>query len=191
MTVKWRKRFLEQALLLSTWSKYPGHKVGCVIYDDDKNQLSGGFNGFPRNIKDDGRLQVREKAIKMVVHAEANAIATGARNGHSLKGGSLYSTHRSCSQCAALIIQAGIKAVISIWGQKELSSSGVDWKPEFDFGTEMLMEAGVKVSQLDMETLVLWQPYYDHRHEASPLSWRGLDQDGKVLLPTSSGHGTV
>lgn len=165
MTVKWHKRFLGEALLISTWSKYPGHKVGCVIYDDDKNQLSGGFNGFPRGIADDGRLKIRDKAIKMVVHAETNAIAAGARNGHVLKGGNLYSTHRPCPQCATLIIQAGIKRVTTIWGQQELSSSGVDWKPEFDFGTGLLIEAGVEVIQVEMETDKIYLPTHHALHE--------------------------
>lgn len=171
MTIKWHKYLLGQALVISTWSKYPGLAVGCVIYDEDKTQLSGGFNGFPRGIKDDGRLKVREKAIKMVVHAEANAIAAGARKGHSLMGGILYSTHRPCPQCAALIIQAGIQQVVTIWGQTELSKSGVDWKPEFDFATEMLIEARVDVCQVDMERGEMYRPHYDIQHEARPLTW--------------------
>lgn len=171
MTVKWYKRFLENAQLIATWSKYPGHKVGCVIFDDDKNQLSGGFNGFPRGIADDDRLAKRDEAIQMVVHAEANAIAAGARNGHRLLGSNLYCTHRPCPQCAALIIQAGIKRVVTVWGQNELSSSGVDWSTVFDIGTGMLMEAGVEVLQVDMKDLKIHHPGYDGTTRDSPLVW--------------------
>jgi len=172
MNIKWHERFLAEARLIATWSKYPGHRVGCVVYDDDKTQLSGGFNGFPRGIPDDDRLQFREKAIKMVVHAEANAIAAAARNGHSLMSGNLYCTHRPCPQCAALIVQAGVKRVTTLWGQKELSRSGVDWKPEFDFGTEMLIEAGVEVRQVDIETGDMYQPFHQNYEGATALEWR-------------------
>lgn len=170
MTIKWHKRFLANAEMTASWSKYPGLNVGCVIVDDDKNQLSGGFNGFPRGITDDGRLKVRDTAIRMVVHAEANAIATAARNGHSLKGGNLYCTHRPCPQCASLIIQSGIKRVVTIWGQNEISNSGTDWRPEFDFGTEMLMEAGVEVYQVDRESDQIYRPEYT---SMKPTRWRG------------------
>ena len=123
-----------------------------MIVDHDKNQLSGGFNGFPRGIKDDGRLEERERAIKIVVHAEANAVATAARNGHSIKGAILYSTHRPCPQCASLIIQSGIVRVVTIFGQQEKSSSGVDWAPEFDFAQKLLIEAKIQVCQVELET---------------------------------------
>lgn len=172
MTKKWHVRFLQNAQLITSWSKYPGHKVGCVVIDPaNKSQLSGGFNGFPIGIKDDTRLQIREKAIKMVVHAEANAVAAAARHGHSLKGASLYTTHRPCSQCSSLIIQAGIEVVVSIHGQTELSLSGVDWKPEFDFATEMLMEANIQIRQVNLETGEMYRPVYDHTQEASPMVW--------------------
>jgi len=56
----WDRKFMEMAVLVASWSKDPSTKVGCVIADSDHAQLSEGFNGFPRGIADDGRLQQRE-----------------------------------------------------------------------------------------------------------------------------------
>lgn len=109
----WDRKFINAALLVESWSKHPTTKVGCVIVDDDHNQLSGGYNGLPRGI-DDTLILNQEREFSITVHAEANAVAAAARNGHSLKGGTAYITKPICCQCAALLIQAGIKRVFVI-----------------------------------------------------------------------------
>lgn len=93
------------------WSKHPETKIGCVVVDDDHNQLSGGFNGLPRGAND-SKLLDQDRDVSLTVHAEANAVAAAARNGHSLRGGTIYVTAQPCSQCAALLIQAGITRVV-------------------------------------------------------------------------------
>ena len=67
----WDRKFLSAAALVASWSKDPSTKVGCIITDDDHNQLAGGFNGFPRGVSDNERLHDRETKLKIVVHAEA------------------------------------------------------------------------------------------------------------------------
>lgn len=141
------QRWMEVARLISTWSRDPRRKVGCVVVDDDDNQLSGGYNGFPRGIVDDDRLDDRNMKNLMVVHAEANAIAAAARNGHSLKGGTLYVTHNPCSQCACLIIQAGIKRVVYIM-QPNVSS---DWLLSFKVAIDLLTEANISIALLTLQ----------------------------------------
>ena len=59
----WDRKFIDMAVLVSSWSKDPSTKVGCVIADSDHAQLSEGFNGFPRGIADDERLNQREISI--------------------------------------------------------------------------------------------------------------------------------
>lgn len=134
----WDRKFIEMAVLVSSWSKDPSTKVGCVIADSDHAQLSEGFNGFPRGIADDSRLQVREMKYRLIVHAEANAIAAAARNGHSLKGATAYVTFSPCPQCAALLIQAGIRRVVTIKG-----ATPAHWLAECEIAQAMLHEAGV------------------------------------------------
>ena len=45
-----------------------------VIADDDNRVVSIGYNGFPKGVKDDHRLDNRELKYEMIVHAEANAL---------------------------------------------------------------------------------------------------------------------
>lgn len=137
---KWDVRFLSIAVHIMSWSKDPIRKVGCAIFDDDKNQLSGGFNGFARGVADlEDRLQDKNTKNDFVVHAEANAVATAARNGHSLKGATAYITQLPCSQCAALLIQAGIKRVVAM-RQPGCSEATVT---NHKLAGGMLQEAGV------------------------------------------------
>jgi dCMP deaminase len=56
---KWDKNFLQLAKTVSTFSKDPSTKVGAVIVDDDNRVISIGYNGFPKGIKDDNRLDNR------------------------------------------------------------------------------------------------------------------------------------
>jgi len=140
----WDRKFIEMAVLVSSWSKDPSTKVGCVIADSDHAQLSEGFNGFPRGIADDGRLEVREMKYRLIVHAEANAIAAAARNGHSLKGATAYVTFSPCPQCAALLIQAGIVRVVTIAG-----ATPAHWLAECEIAQAMLREAGVKYEEAE------------------------------------------
>jgi dCMP deaminase len=140
----WDRKFIEMAVLVSSWSKDPSTKVGCVIADSDHAQLSEGFNGFPRGIADDSRLQVREMKYRLIVHAEANAIAAAARNGHSLKGATAYVTFSPCPQCAALLVQAGIVRVVTIKG-----ATPAHWLAECEIAQAMLREAGVTYEEAE------------------------------------------
>jgi dCMP deaminase len=141
----WDRKFIEMAKLVSSWSKDPSTKVGCVIADTDHAQLSEGFNGFPRGIADDARLQEREVKYRLIVHAEANAVAAAARNGHGLKGATAYVTFCPCPQCAALLIQAGIVRVVTIAG-----ATPERWKAECEIAQEMLREAGVVFEEAEL-----------------------------------------
>lgn len=141
MRSKWDARWMFMAVAVSAWSRDPRRKVGCVVIDADNNQLSGGYNGFPRGIADDDRLTDRGVKNKMIVHAEANAVAAAARNGHSIKGATAYITHNPCSQCACLLIQAGITRVV----YAKQSGYSPDWEEDFKMAHELLCEAGIAV----------------------------------------------
>jgi dCMP deaminase len=107
---KWDKRFLDLAKHVSSWSKDPSTKVGAVIVNSDRQIVSLGYNGFARGVDDsEDRYSDRAMKYQMVVHAEANAILNANT---SLKGTTCYVTHPCCSNCAALLIQAGVKTVV-------------------------------------------------------------------------------
>ena len=137
--MKWDKRFLDLSELISSWSKDPSTKVGAVVVDDDRRVISLGYNGFPRGVSDDERLDNRESKYKIVTHAEANALLFASE---SLKGYTIYTyPFMPCSKCAGLIIQAGIKRVVSY------ASSNERWSEDFEVSRRMMCEAGVKVNE--------------------------------------------
>lgn len=109
---KWDDRFIAMAQLIAGWSKDPSTKVGAVIVDDARRIISHGYNGFPRGV-DDNPHRYEQKLVKheMVVHAEVNAILNAKS---PVTGCTLYSTFFPCPRCAAVMIQAGIKKVITI-----------------------------------------------------------------------------
>jgi deoxycytidylate deaminase len=115
MTDKWVIRFMRQAEATSYWLKDPRRKVGCLIVNDELQVLSGGFNGFPRGVKYDDRLDHKEIKNKIIIHAEANAIAAAARLGHPLKNSNAFISNFPCMQCAGLLVQVGVKAVYCKW----------------------------------------------------------------------------
>lgn len=91
-------------------SKDPSTKVGAVIFDDKRRLVSAGYNGFARGVQDKAsRLNDRDTKLKLTLHAEKNAILFATA---PLEGCTIVVTHPCCAQCAAQIIQAGIKHVI-------------------------------------------------------------------------------
>lgn len=133
--------FLGVAQAMAALSKDPSTQVGAVCVDRDNTILSVGFNGFPRGVTDDpARYAHRPTKYAFIAHAEANAIAQAARVGARLLGASLILTElHPCSECAKLIIQAGIERVYAP------ISDNPRWSEDAAVAAAMFMEAGVKV----------------------------------------------
>ena len=148
MTSKWDLRFIGLAQHISTWSKDPSTKVGCVVVGEDREIRSTGFNGFPRGINDDEeRLTDREKKYPLICHAEENAIMHAARIGVSLKDSTAYVTWPPCSRCARSLIQAGIREIV----YPETGKIPERWIKDFTISDSMLNEAGVAVRSIKIE----------------------------------------
>lgn len=108
----WDEYFLTIAVAVSTKSKDPRCPVGAVITTADHDILSTGFNGLARGVHDDDAvLADAEEKLRVICHAEQNAIVNAARIGVSLKGATIYVTKFPCLACCNLIIQAGIKRI--------------------------------------------------------------------------------
>lgn len=120
--VSWDEYFLQIATLAATRSTCLRRNVGCVLVRD-RHVLATGYNGVPakaphcadkgclrqeRNIPSGQRMD-----ICRAVHAEANAIAQCAKLGVCVQGATAYVTVTPCSKCAALLVQAGVIAVVS------------------------------------------------------------------------------
>jgi dCMP deaminase len=105
--VKWDRRFLQLAQLVSTWSKDPSTKTGAVIVRPDRTVVSVGFNGFPKNMPDEVEwYENRQEKYSRIVHCEVNALIHAFE---SVKGYTIYTyPFASCDRCAVQLLQAGI-----------------------------------------------------------------------------------
>ena len=122
----WDNYFLNFAEVAASRSSCYRNQVGAVIVRD-KDIISTGYNGAPRyqknclemgscyrdvhDIKSGTQL---ERCRAVGSHAESNAIALAARNGHSTGGTTMYIVGHSviCNQCRAQIANAGIIRVV-------------------------------------------------------------------------------
>jgi dCMP deaminase len=136
----WDERFSDVASLVSTWSKDPSTKVGCVIVDEKRHIIATGYNGFPRGVKDSAdRLSDRPTKYLMIQHAETNAILNASAD---TGGATAYVTHFPCANCTGALIQAGIKRIVTFEPDAGLSARFAD---SFAASRSMLFEAGVIV----------------------------------------------
>lgn len=135
---KWDAWFLGLARYVATASKDPSTKVGAVLVDDARRVVSLGFNGLPRGVFDmPERLTDRDLKYKMIVHAERNAIIFAGR---PVTGCTLYTVpFMPCAQCAGMIIQSGIRRVITPEVKNER------WEADFALTRQMFHEAGVQL----------------------------------------------
>lgn len=140
---KWDQRFMEQAKLISTWSKDPSTQIGVVIVNDEKRILATGYNGFPRGIADDKeRLNNREEKLDRIIHGEMNALMNALYNGVSVKDATMYVYGLPiCCSCAKSVIQSGIKRVVVNKTDREY------WADQWDNkSAPMFEEAGVQIT---------------------------------------------
>lgn len=147
---RWDNYFLDIADVVRRKSKDPSTQIGAVIVGRDRQIVSTGFNGFPRNI-DESDPARWERPIKyqFVEHAERNAIYNAARTGVSLKDCTLYLIGMGppctpCTACAKAVIQSGVTRVVGR-SYKALSKT---WVNDFTFATALLQEAGVTLVEL-------------------------------------------
>lgn len=144
----WHNRWMDTARLISSWSKDRSRKCGAVIVDGRQNQLSSGWNGFPRGIRDDVEARHERPAkYTWTEHAERNAIYNAAAAGTRLLGATMYVTWFPCSDCARAIIQSGIKRLVCI----KFDVADPKWGADFLVAKEMLEEAEIFVQFIEGE----------------------------------------
>ncbi len=137
MKERWLVHFIEQAKQKALMSRDEDTKVGSVIIsEEDMVEISSGYNDLPRGVKHTKERNSRPLKYQFTAHAEANSIANAARLGRSTKGATLVVTMFPCNQCAALIINAGIKKVISPPVDFTHYKYGVEWQNSLDMFKE-------------------------------------------------------
>jgi dCMP deaminase len=118
----WDEYFMMLAKLAASRSTCVSRPTGSVIVKD-RQILATGYNGAlpgQGHCVDEGRCFRRSvewpEATKYDMcrsaHAEANAIALGAKKGVSLEGATIYCTLEPCITCAKLIVMSGISRVV-------------------------------------------------------------------------------
>ena len=142
-TDDWNIFFMQQAQLMSTRSKDPSTKVGCIIVSPQRVVLSEGYNGFPRGIADTPeRLNDRAQKYPRVVHGEANAVINAGRNGAKIVDGIVFVTQPPCPDCTKLLVNAGIREILYI--DLDESKKGIaGWRDQLSISFDMLDEAGI------------------------------------------------
>ena len=138
----WDEYFMKIAQEVATRSTCLRRHVGAVIVKD-KRLLATGYNGAPRGIRhclEVGCLREQQNVpsgekheLCRGLHAEQNAVIQAALHGVPIAGSAVFSTHKPCSLCAKILINAG---VIEITYDEGYDDALAD---------ELLAEAGVTV----------------------------------------------
>lgn len=144
--VSWDELFMKHVYLIASKSKDPRTKIGAVLVKDGII-ISEGYNGFARGVRD---LEERysDSTIKyaFVVHAEANGVLNAVRHGINTSGATCFTQMIPCSECAKILIQAGIQEIVvhSRWVYKN-----PQWEKAMKITKIMCGEAGVVIRDFD------------------------------------------
>lgn len=142
---KWDRRFLGLSGHVAAWSKDPSTRCGAVIADASHRVISMGYNGFPAGVVDSvERLQDRDVKLRMTIHAEANALLHARQD---LFGCTLYASPMPpCAQCAAAIIQSGIRRIVATAPTDQQRER---WGSDWDLADAMYYESGTWLILVD------------------------------------------
>ncbi len=149
---------LNWAHRITDGSPDPNTRVGAVIITPKMEAVSG-CNDFPKGIaKSFNRLKDRDTKLKLMVHAEMNAVLMAAKLGIPTDGAILYlsATDNSgliwggppCTRCTVEIIQAGIKRVVSRPGKPR--DVGWKWREDVEMAGKLLEEAGIEYEEIPL-----------------------------------------
>ena len=146
----WDEYFLEIARLVKSRSTCLRRQVGAVFVRD-KRLLATGYNGAPSGLKhceEVGCIRDREDVpsgerheLCRGIHAEQNAMLQAAQHGVGLSGSILYCTNQPCVLCAKMLINAGVKRIVTLSDYPDKLSR------------EMLDEAGVEIRVEELDSV--------------------------------------
>jgi len=105
--LSWDEYFTSVASLSSLRSVNPKRKGGACIINKENRIVGIGYCGLPRGIETPPPGHDRDF---FVCHAVMNAILN--KNQYDVRGCRIYTTQYPCSECAKMIIQAGLSRVV-------------------------------------------------------------------------------
>ena len=131
--------YMGTALLYAKLSKAKRAQVGACLVTNN-GVILGGVNGTAvgrpndcevfQTVHDSGPVYVTKPEV---IHAELNCIMKAAREGVSCVDSTVYVTLAPCVQCAAMMLQAGVKRVVYLQQYRD------------DSGVKLLQESNVMV----------------------------------------------
>lgn len=150
----WDEYFLKMAFLVAERSTCLRHHVGTIIIKD-RHVLTTGYNGAGRNIDDCLKLGCLRNQLNIpsgerheicrAIHAEQNAIIQAGVHGVTIDEGTLYCTHSPCTICSKMIVNAGIKRVVTCG----------DYPDDFNLVINLFEQANVQVDTIDRPDMLI------------------------------------
>jgi dCMP deaminase len=152
--ISFEEMYMRMAEAVASRSSATKRKVGAIAVHDDGSIISIGYNGTPAetcNICEDPETN---KTYPWVIHAEDNLI----RKNKDLFDSTVYITLAPCSDCAIILLRAGVKRVY--YREWYKNNNGID----------LLDLWGIPVGQLQRMTdvsqeskpLTLWEKIRIH-----------------------------
>ena len=136
----WDQYFGMQTTVIAMRSDDEETKIGAIIVDDRNRVIATGYNGTPAGTT---FPKTRPEKYPFMIHAEANAIISAKAD---LEGCILYvSKYFPCTSCAGMIVNSGIKEVVTVNRDEPETASGV-WNT-VDSG-KIFEQAGVRVRSI-------------------------------------------
>jgi len=142
---EWDRYFMSLARRVASRSTCLRRRVGAVLVLGNR-VLATGYNGAPSGLPHCEELGClrdmlgvpsgERQELCRALHAEQNALIQAAIHGVSVKGATIYCTHRPCITCAKMLINAGVRRVVYEGGYPDELAEG------------LLREAGVRVERL-------------------------------------------
>ncbi|VDO99075.1 unnamed protein product [Soboliphyme baturini] len=136
--ISWEDYFMGIAMASAQRSKDPCTQVGACIVNSDRKIVATGYNGMPCGCNDDlmpwGKVgtSILDTKYPYVCHAEMNAIMN--KHAASVVGATMFVTLFPCNQCAQLIIQSRIAAIVYLEDRD---------KPDYDAARRLFDMSGV------------------------------------------------
>lgn len=148
----WDEYFIEIMRQVGRRATCDRGRAGCVITKDN-HILVTGYVGAPRGLEHcdevghelkkviDEKGNISQHCLR-TIHAEQNAICQAAKLGIPLEGSTIYCTMVPCYTCAKMIINCGIKRVVSLTDYHVSAET-----------KRVFKEAGIKLDLLNNEVM--------------------------------------
>ena len=115
-------------------------------------QLSCGYNGLPRGLKETKKRWNKNNKKYYVIHAEQNAIIHAAKTNININNSILICNRFPCHNCALTIVQAGIKTIVTIDPWENVSKN---WEKSFKISEEIFKELNIEIIKINENEILI------------------------------------